>query len=319
MLILRLIVAVFVAVMMALAAGAVSAQNYPSKTIRIVTSGLGGSNDFLSRLVAQGVSGPLGQPVIVDNRAGIIALETVAKAPPDGYTLLVIGTNLWIEPLLRASATWDPVRDFAPITLAERSPQILVVHPSLPVRSVKDLIALAKSRPGELNYGSTAVGNASHLAAELLNVMAGIKIAHIPYKGTAQAFNDLIGGQVQLVFGNPVASLPHAKSGRVRALAVTSPKPSALAPGLPTMAATLPGYEAAGTTSILAPAKTPTAVINRLHQEFVRYLTSADAKERFLNTGLEPYGSSPEELAAIMNSEMARMGKVIKAAGIRLE
>jgi tripartite-type tricarboxylate transporter receptor subunit TctC len=312
-------VSVLLAFLTGMVSGAVSAQTYPNKPIRIQTSGLGGSNDFLSRLVAQGVTGPLGQPVIVENRAGIISLETVAKAPPDGYTLLIIGTNLWIEPLLRANVPWDPVRDFAPITLAERSPQILVVHPSLPVKSVKDLIVLAKARPGELNYGSTAVGNASHLAAELLNVMAGLKIAHIPYKGTAAAFTDLIGGQVQLVFGNPVASLPHAKSGRVRALAVTSPHPSALAPGLPTMASILPGYEAAGTTSILAPAKTPPAVISRLHQEFVRYLTSAEAKEKFLNTGLEPFGSSPEELAAIMKSEMARMGKVIREAGIRLE
>ncbi len=164
---------IIVSAVTVLSAAVATAQTYPVKPIRILTSGVGGSNDFLSRQVAQGVSGRLGQQVIVDNRVGIIALETVAKAPPDGYTLLVIGTNLWTEPLMRASATWDPLRDFAPITLAERSPQILVVHPSLPVKSVKELIALAKSHPGELNYGSTAVGNASHLAAELMNVMAG--------------------------------------------------------------------------------------------------------------------------------------------------
>jgi tripartite-type tricarboxylate transporter receptor subunit TctC len=305
--------------MIVLGAGVASGQTYPNKPIRIVTTGTGGGNDFIARLIAQGITGPLGQQVIVDNRAGIIAAETVAKALPDGYTLLVIGSSLWIEPLMRANVAWDPVRDFLPITLAERSPNVLVVHPSVAAKSVKELIVLAKARPGELNYASNAIGGSSHLAGELLKAMAGINIVHVPYKGTAQTFNDLLASQVQIMITSLAAVTPHVKSGRLRALAVTTAQPSALAPDLPTVAATVPGYEAAGMTTVFAPAKMPATIIDRLNQEIVLLLNRADVKEKLFNIGAEAIGSSPQDFAAAIKSDMARLGKVIKDGGIRVE
>ena len=295
-----------------------SASGYPTRPIRIVTAEAGGGGDFAARLIAQGLSTALNQQVIVDNR-GITAIEIVAKAQPDGHTLLLNSGRLWIGPLLKNNIPYDVLRDFTPVTLAVSTPNVLVVHPSLAAKSVQELIALAKTRPGQLNYSTGTTGATSHLAAELFKAMAGANIVRITYKGNGPALSALLAGEVHMMFPTASGYSPHANSGKLRALAVTGSVTSALAPGLPTMAATLPGYDAAGTTSILAPAKTPAAIINRLHQEFVRFLTSADAKERFLNTGLEPYGSSPEELTAIMKSEMARMGKVIKQAGIRLE
>ncbi len=223
----------------ALACGVASAveQAYPVKPIRIVTSGAGGGNDYISRLIAQGLSaGTLGQQVIVDNRAsGFAPGEVVAKSPGDGYTLLVIGGSFLITPLLQ-SAPYDPVRDFAPITLLSTSPNIVVVHASMPVKSVKELIALAKVRPGDLNYASTATGSGSHLAAELFNSLAGVNITRINYKSTGSALTNLIGGEVHLMFPSASSVTTHVKTGRLKALAVTSARPSALVPGLPTVA-----------------------------------------------------------------------------------
>ncbi len=224
---------------MFLGAGFVSGQNYPTKPVRIVTSGIGGGNDFVSRLIAQGVSGPLGQQVIVDNRpSGVIPGDIVAKAPPDGYTVLIASGSLWILTLLQDNVPYDPVRDFAPISSIDRDSNVLVVIPSLPAKSVKELIALAKARPGELNYASTATGASGHLSAELFKAMAGVNIVRIPYKGNAQAFTDLIGSQaqVQLMFPSAGSVATHVKSDRLRALAVTAAQPSALFPGLPTVA-----------------------------------------------------------------------------------
>jgi len=295
-------------------------QNYPAKPIRIVTGAAGGGGDFASRLVVQAISGPLGQPVIVDNRSGsLLAAEAVSKAPPDGYTLTVQGAVLWILPLLY-KAPYDAVRDFAPISLMLREVSVLAVHPSLPAKSVKELIALAKAKPGELSYSSSQVGGQSHLAMELFKSMAGADIVHIPYKGAGAATIGLLSGQVQLMINSAPPMMPHVKAGKLRALAVTSAEPSLLVPGLPTVAATgLPGYESVSMTCILAPAKTPAAVINRLNQEIVRALNQPDIKSRFLSAGAETVGSSPEELAATIKADQARMDKIIKDAGIKGE
>ncbi len=303
-------------------AGAVHGQDFPKKPIRIVTAEVGSTNDFVARLIAQGLSAGLGQQMVVENRggaSGIIAAQTVAQAPPDGYTLLFYTSTLWIGPLLQ-NVSWDPVRDFSPITLAATSPNILVVHPSLPVKSVEELIVLAKARPGELNYSSSSTGASTHLAAELFKAMAGVNIVRINYKGGGSALNALIAGQVQVMFPSAGLVTPHVKSGRLRALAVTTAQPSALAPGLPTMAASgLPGYESGSIYGIFAPAGILATLINRLNQEIVRALNRTEVKEKFFNVGVEIVGSSPEEFAATIKSDMARMGKLIKDAGIRVE
>jgi tripartite-type tricarboxylate transporter receptor subunit TctC len=243
----------------------------------------------------------------------------VSKAPPDGYTLLIDAASFWIGPLLQETP-YDPVKDFAPVTLTDSAPNVLVVNPSLPVKSVKELIALAKARPGELNYGSSSTGSTPHLAAELFNMMAGVKIVRVPFKGSGPAVISLLGGQVQLMFATAGSVAPHVKSGRLRALAVASLQPSALAPGLPTIAASgVPGYEAVAFEGMFAPAKTPVAIIDRLNQEIVRVLNRAEVKERFFNAGVETVGSTPEEFAAAIKSNVAKWGKLIKDAGIRDE
>ncbi|MBI4191497.1 MAG: tripartite tricarboxylate transporter substrate binding protein [Betaproteobacteria bacterium] len=315
---LRLVVRMVLIFTMVLGAGAVFGQDYPNKPIRIVTGTAGGGLDFAARLMASGLVSSMGQQVIIENRGFVMAPPTVAKARPDGYTLLFFGSPFWLAPLMRTDLSYDPVKDFSPITLAVTSPDILVVHPSLPVKSVKELIALAKARPGELNYASSAIGAGSHLAGELFKAMAGVNILHIPYKGVTVALNDLIGGQVQVMFATAGASSPHIKSGRIRALAVGSPKPSALFPGLPPVADSgLPGYQSVGIYGIFAPAGTPAAVIDRLHQEFVRALNRADVKEKLLNSGVEAVGSTPPQLAAAVKSDMTRLGKLIKDLDIR--
>jgi len=298
-----------------------SAQSYPTKPIRVVTSAPGGGNDFTARAIAYSISGSLGQPWVVDNRGGAggaIAAELVARAPPDGYTLLVYASNIWIIPLLR-SVPYDPVKDLAPITWAARSPNTVVVHPSLPVKSLKELIALAKARPGQLMYGSAGTGATSHLSAELFKSMAKVDVLRVPYKANAPALNDLLSGQVQIMFSTASSVTPHVRSGRLRALAVTSAKPTPLAPGLPTVAAAagLPGYESISIYGVFAPAKTPEAIIRQLNQSIVAVLNHPDVREKFLNVGVETVGSTPEQFAAVIKADMARMSKVIKEAGIR--
>jgi len=304
----------------ALGADGVSGQAYPTKPIRIVTSPAGGGGDFTSRIIAQAISGPLGQPVIVDNRgSGFIPGEVASKAPSDGYTLLVNGSTLWVFPLLR-KAPYDPVRDFAPISVAERTVFIVAVHPSLPAKSTKELIAMAKAKPGELNYGSGSVGSANHLAVALFASMAGINVVHVPSKGPQLAMTAQISGETQLTIFDAGLVLPHVKSGRLRALAVTSAEQSVLVPGVPTVAASgVPGYQATGMTAVLAPANTPAAIISRLNEEIVRGLNRPEVKQQFLNAMVEVVASSPEQLAATIKSDMARMSKVIQDAGIRLD
>ena len=295
-----------------------SGQAYPAKTIRIVTSEPGGGSDLTSRLLAQGLTGPLGQPVIVDNRAGVIVVETVAKAAPDGYTIL-LSASMWLSPLFQPELSFDPVRDFLPIALAVSTPNILVIHPSLPVKSVKDLIALAKSRPGELNYATGTTGSASHVAAEKFKSMAGVNMMRIPYKNAGPGITALIGGQVQIMFATAGSITPHIKAGKLRPLGVTSPKPSALLPDLPTVAATgLPGYDANTLFGLFAPAKTPADIINRLNQEIVRYLSRAEAREKLLSVGVEPSPSSVEQWAAMVKADMDAVSKIIKSANLRV-
>jgi tripartite-type tricarboxylate transporter receptor subunit TctC len=297
------------------------ASAFPSRPIRVVTSDAGGGGDVIGRLIAQGVSAQLGQRMFIDNRGGgVVAGEIVARAQPDGYTLIYYGSTFWILPLMRKNVPYDTVRDFAPITLAVTSPNVLVVHPSVPARSVKELIALARARPGELNYASAASGTIPHMAAELFKSMARVNIVRIVYKGTGAALNELIGGQTQLMFATAPSAAPHVKSGRLRALGMTTPKPSAAFPGVPTIsAAGLPGFEAVQASGMFAPARTPPAIVSRLNQEIVRALNEPGVKDKLASLGVEAVGSTPEEFAAHIKSEMARMGKVIGEAGIRDE
>jgi tripartite-type tricarboxylate transporter receptor subunit TctC len=292
-----------------------SGQAYPTRTIRIVTSPAGGGNDFPARLLARALAGPLGQQLIVDNRATILIADIVAKSPPDGHTLLVTGSAHWIGPLFDKT-TYDPIRDFAPITLIDRAPSVLVVHPSMPVKSVAELIALAKRRPGDINFSVGGPGTSNYIGAILFDHLAGVKTVRIPYKGTGPALAAVMSGEVQAMFGSAGGAAPHLQSGRLRAIAVGSRKPSALAPGVPTVeAAGLAGFESEALHALFAPAGTPPAVIARLNQEVTRYLQSAEARDIFLKADIEPSPGTPEEMTEIMRSEIARIDKVLKAAG----
>ena len=300
-----------------MATGIASAQTFPTKTVRIVTSEPGGGSDYSARLLAQGLTGPLGQQVIVENRGGILPPETVAKAPPDGYTLLV-SASMWVAPLFEPKLSFDPLRDFAPVALALSAPNLLVVHPSLPVKTAKDLIALAKARPGELNAATGAIGSTSHISAELFKGMAGVNIARIPYKSAGPAVTALVSGEVQLMFASGGSVLPHIKSGRLRSLGVTSAKPSALYPGMPTVSDTgLPGYAASTYFALFAPANTPAAIIAKINQETVRFLNQPQVQEKLLAAGMEASPSSPEQLAALLKNEISTLGKLIKTQGMQ--
>lgn len=297
------------------AASAVSAQSYPAKPLRILTAAAGGGSDHATRLIATHLGVALGQQVIVDNR-GLLAADIAAKAPSDGYTLLLTGQTLWLLPFMRDNVASN-VTDFTPITTATETANILVVHPTLPVKSVKDLMALAKARPGELNFATSGNGNSVHIAGELFKSMTGANVVRVNYKAASQALTDLIAGQTQFMFGVPGSVTPHVKAGRLRALAVTSAKPTQLVPGLPAVAQSLPGYEVASRLAIFVPAGTPVPIVYRLNQEIVKILNRPGVKDKFHASGIETVGDSPEALAALIKSEIDRMGKVIKAAGIR--
>ncbi len=297
----------------------VKAQDYPAKPVRIVTAGAGAGTDYVARLMAAGLSERFKQSFVVENRAsGVITADTVAKAAPDGHTLLSYGSTVWITPLLQQTP-YDPVRDFAPITILGGSPHVIVVHPSLPVNSVKELIALAKQKPGELNDASLGNGTSTHLGAELFKSMAGVNIVRIPYKAGAQQMSDLIAGRAQLAFVTSASAMPHVKAGKLRAIGVTSAEPSILTPGLMPVAETVPGYTAGANYVMFAPAKTSATILRRLNQEAVEFLRTPSTKEAFLKLGLEANGSTAEQLAANMKSEMTRLGKVIKDNNIQGE
>lgn len=297
------------------------AQDFPNRALRIVASEAGGGGDFSARLIAQHMVPLLGQPVVVENRGGgVIAGDLVARSPADGHTLLLYGNTFWLLPLMRKSMPYDPLADFVPVTLAARATNVLVVHPSLPVKSVKELVALAKARPGALNYGSAAAGTINHLSAELFKYMAGVDVVRIAYRGTASVLNALMSGQVQLMFATTASVTPHVKGGRLRALAVTSLERSALFPDLPSMSeAGLKGFESVSLHGVFAPAKTPQAVINRLNAVIGQVLSQPEVRERLLTSGVEALSGPPTALTTAMNDEIARMSKVIRAARIRDE
>lgn len=297
---------------------------YPTRPLRIIVpQSPGGSTDLVARLIGQKLSERLGQPVVVDNRPGagsIIGTDLVAKATPDGYTLLVVASSITLNPSLHKQLPFDPIRDLAPITQLSAFPNMLTVHPSVAVRSVKDLIALAKAKPGQLNYGSSGAGTGTHLSAELFKTMTGVEMVHVPYKGGGPAVTALLAGQVQLNFATIPSVLPHARAGKLRAIAVTTLKRSAAAPEVPTIAESgVPGYDHGPWNGMLAPAKTPKPVIDRLNVELAKILRTPELKAALEHDGSEPVGNAPEAFAAIIRNETAKWAKVIKAAGMQAD
>ena len=305
----------------ALAFGA-HAQNFPTKQVRLVVPfAAGGSTDIVGRIIGQKLNEMWGTPVIVDNRAGgstVIGTDIVAKSPPDGHTLLITPAPFTIVPSLMKKLPYDPQKDFAPITLINTTPLVVVVHPGVPAKSIKDLIALAKSRPGALNFGSSGSGGSNHLAGELFNAMAGTKIVHIPYKGNAPALADLVGGHVDLVFNGLTSALPLIKSGKLRSLGVTSLKRASALPDSPTLDEQgLKGFQAVAWNGVTAPAGTPKDVIAKINADVVKVIRSPELAEKLKNEGSDPVGASVEEYTAFLRDEIAKWGKVIKFANIK--
>lgn len=301
------------------------AQPYPTKPVRLViTYPPGGNTDLVGRALAQKMGESMGHQVVVDNRGGaggVLGSMITAQAAPDGYTIM-LGTSagMVINPLLSKKLTYDPVKDFAPVSMVVIVPQLLVINPQLPVKNVRELIALAKAKPGYLNAGSSGVGTPNHFGTELLKWLAKVDIVHVPYKGGAPALTDLLGGQIQMAFSSVPAVLPHIKAGRLIALGVGSAKRSPALPNIPTIAeAGVPGYEYTTWYGIFAPAKTPRPLIARLNAEIVKAMESPDIKERFTALGGDPDPGTPEELRAYMANESAKWAKIIKAANIRID
>lgn len=300
------------------------AQTYPSKPIRLIVSVQPGGNlDLVGRSVADKVSEGLGQRMFVENRPGAnstIGLASVARSAPDGYTLVMVAQSALIAPRMMRNPPFDPIRDFAGVSLIATLPQMLVVHPSLPAKSVKELIALAKAHPGELNCGSSGNGSGSHLALELFNRMAGVRMMRIPYNGDGPAIIDLLGGQVPVKFDNLSTSLPHVRAGRLRALGMTSPNRSALLPGVPSISETVPGFQASIFNGMMAPAGTPSEILSRVHTEIVKFVQAPDIRSRFANQGVELQASaSPQDFTAFIKTEYVRWSKVMEDAGIKPE
>lgn len=305
-------------------AAALQAQPYPSAAVRmIVPFPPGGGTDYSARLIGQKLSELWGQPVVIENRPGastIIGSDLVAKAAPDGYTLIMGSVNHTINPSLIAKLPYDTIRDFSPITVCVTSSYVLVVHPSLPAKSVKELIALARARPGEINYSSSGSSGPQHLAGELFKMMAQVDIVHVPYKGGGPAATALVGGHVQLQFSTPVSALPHLRSGRLRALAVTSLERSEAFPQLPTISeAALPGYEAVTWWGLLGPAGMPREVVTKVHADVVKVLAQPDTREKLAGQGVSPAGTSPEDFGAMIERDIEKLGKIVKAANVRLD
>ena len=315
----------FLALALTLVCGLVWAQaDYPARPVRvIVPSPPGGGTDILARVLAQHLSKALGQPFVVENKPGagnMIGIESVARSPGDGYTLLVTASTLALNSVLYKKVPYDPVRDFAPITLAATAPNVLVVNPALPAKSLAEFVALAKAKPGALSYGTPGIGTSPHLSMELLKSMAGIDLQHVPYRGTAAAVTDVIGGQIAATFANALTAKPHVDSGRVRALAVSGPSRVEAFPTVPTVAeAGVPGYEAMQWYGMVAPAGTPPQIIARLHAEAAKALQSSEMKEKLALDGAQPVGSTPAEFAALIRRELDKWTRVVRAAGIELQ
>ncbi|MFH1602701.1 MAG: tripartite tricarboxylate transporter substrate binding protein [Pseudomonadota bacterium] len=311
-----------VGVLMAIAGSAAAQQNYPNKPVHFITPfPPGGSLDPLTRMVAGKLAEKWGQPTIVETRPGgnsIIGTEAVAKSAPDGYTFLVAGNPHVITPLLMHTP-YDAIKDFAGVGTIAKSRHVLVLNPSVPANTLQELIALAKARPGQLNYSSSGSGNTNHLAAELMCMLAGIKMQHIPYKGAGPAITDLLGGQVELSFQVSISVIPFIKSGRLRAIAISGTTRSSALPQVPTMAeAGLPEYELQGWTGVFAPAGTPKAIIDKTSSEIARMLVSPEISQKLVNQGLEPFISTAEQMDALMKTDMAKFAKIIKAANIKM-
>jgi tripartite-type tricarboxylate transporter receptor subunit TctC len=319
------IMATVLAAACALCSSNAVAQTFPNKPARmIVAFPPGGATDIVARLVSQRLSEMWGQQVLVDNRAGAagtIGTDAAAKAPADGYTMFM-GTmgNLTANPALYPNLTFDVGRDLAPVTLVVAVNFVMVAHPSFPPKTVRELIALAKARPGQINYASSGAGGAPHLGAELFKSMAGVNLQHVPYKGSGPSFTDLLGGQVSLTIDSLAQALPYIKSGRLRALAVTGAKRASMLPEVPTMAeAGVPGYDLTNWFGLVVPAKTPREIVTRIHLDVVKILTMPEVRERLFSMATEPVGDTPEHFGAFMHSETTKWAKVIKEAGITAE
>ena len=300
------------------------AQSYPAKPIRIVVPyPPGGFNDTLGRTLAAKFTESWGQPAVVENKPGantVIGTDFVAKSAPDGYTLLIVAFPFAVTPSLLKNMPYDTVKDFAPVAWAAVSPNALVVNPSVPVKTVGELIALAKSKPGSLSYASTGNGSSNHISMELFKSLAGVDIVHIPYKGSGPAVTDLLGGQVQVMFDNAPNVMPHVKAGKLRALGMSGAKRSSFAPDIPTVAeAGVPGYEVAVWFGVVAPAGTPREIVQKLNAEILRILAMPDVRERFQGQGVEPVGSTPEQFGEHIKGQMAKWARVVQDAGVKAE
>jgi tripartite-type tricarboxylate transporter receptor subunit TctC len=314
--------ALFLFLALAFAAPHALSQQYPARAVRLIVASSPGSGvDIVSRIMARKLTAGLGQQVVVDNRAGAganLGAEIAARSPADGYTLLMGTPAHVINVSLYSGLNYDVTRDFAPVSLVSTGQYVVIVHPSVPARSAKQLIALGKANPGALAFGSAGPGNSTHLAGELFNSMAGIQMLHVPYKGSGPALVDLMSGQLQVMFANITAGLPHIRTQRVRALAVTGPKRTPQAPDLPTVAeAALPGYSVTSFFGVLAPVGTPAGVIAKLNMEIVKSAHSADVQTSLANEGAEAVGSSPEEFAAYIRAEVPRWTAAVKTAGLQ--
>ncbi len=303
---------------------AVAQDSYPSRPVRlIVPFSPGGAADIMSRLLAERLTARLGQTVIVENKPGggtMIASDYVARAEPDGYTLLMAASSLGIAPSIYAKVNYDPIKDFAPVSQVASVVHVLEVHPSIPAKNVAELIAYLKANPGKVSYGSVGTGSSTHLEAELFNSMAGVRMAHIPYKGSAPALNDLVAGRLQLMFDAWASSGPFVKDGKLRALAVTTAQPSASVPDLPTVAASgLPGYSAMPWLGVVAPARTPPQVIDKLYRNVAQILQQPDVKAQFVGLGLDIIGSDPAAFGAFIRQDVETWAKVARDSNIRLE
>ena len=300
---------------------AAHAQTYPTRAIRlIIPQSAGSATDTVARMIGTRLAEKFGQPVIHENRAGaggIIGVELTAKAAPDGYTIAIVSATHTVNPSLRRNLPYDTIADFAPITMATAQPYVMLAHPSLPAKNVKELVALARTQPGQINYASSGAGTLGHLGFELLKTTANVNMVHVPYKGIVPAITDIVGGHVSLLYSTVVSGMPQVKTGKLRALAVSSAKRARVAPGVPTVAESgFPGYDVSGWYGMLAPAKTPADIISRLNTEIVTILRSPAATERLAADGSEAVGNTPEQFAAHIKSEIAKWGKVVKAAGI---
>jgi tripartite-type tricarboxylate transporter receptor subunit TctC len=316
------ITALTLAAVLSIAAGA-SAQSYPAKPIRfLIGFPPGGTNDILARALVPKLSEFLGQPVVIENRGGAstaIATELAARSAPDGYTILLNAPGHATNPAL-IKLSFDPVKDFAFITLLAESQNLLVVHPSLPVTSVKSLIEISKKRPGDINYGSSGIGTTPHMSAELFQFMTGARWVHIPYKGSGLGLTALLGGEVSLYFANVPAAFQHVKAGRLRPIALSGTRRTPAAPGIPTIAESgIPGFAVTSWFGVAAPAKTPRPIVDRLNTEIVRALATPDLRERIEGMGADPVGNTPEQYTRFVENEIAKWGKVIKYAGIKGE